>query len=228
MKGSVVVLVVPVNTPRHVWYPDEAQTIFDDACRARRRLEEEAKVNGQNLKIFVALQLGETPILNAPRAGLDLPTLLATTIGQDSLTRFCDNLKRSFGFEQVAVLLAEHGRRPSHAIPCTSAVQQPYEEVIRCFYRPEKSRLLENPSITIAHELLHLFGAMDLYDFLPDDPVVGAWVRSSLMGPTIDPLEELVVDPLTAYLIGWRATPDPAWEAVFGGSPMRVRKSAYR
>lgn len=228
LKGNIALLIVPVNTPRNVWHADAVSEVFDYACRARMRLQEEAESHGVALKIFVAWQWGVTPVLDAPRAGLDVPTLLAATIGHDSLQHYCDDLQEAFQFEQVAVLFAEHGKRTSYTMPCTSAAQKPYEEGLRYFFRPEKERIWEDPSTTIAHELLHLFGAMDLYDFPPTDPAIGPWVRTSIMGPTIDPLNDLVVDPLTAYLIGWREHPDPSWTHVFAGSPMRARKSAYR
>ena len=58
----------------------------------------------------------------------------------------------------------------------------------------------------MAHELLHLFGAIDLYDY--DNEGVRAIAEqffpdSVMMKPTY------VIDELTAYLIGWTKQPSP-------------------
>ncbi|MBQ4639621.1 MAG: hypothetical protein IJB69_03785 [Clostridia bacterium] len=63
----------------------------------------------------------------------------------------------------------------------------------------------EHGAMQICHEMLHLFGANDLY--FPQEYADAAekWLPGSLMLTTN---EDSVIDPLTAYTIGWTDGPD--------------------
>ncbi|MBR5447015.1 MAG: hypothetical protein IKV40_01185 [Clostridia bacterium] len=62
----------------------------------------------------------------------------------------------------------------------------------------ERVTLYEYDDHTIAHEILHLFGAEDFY--YPDEVKETA---DRILGDSIMSGNTLVVDPLTAYLVGW-------------------------
>jgi hypothetical protein len=65
----------------------------------------------------------------------------------------------------------------------------------------------------IAHEILHLFGAWDLYE-TPHQTKLNETVAKesfpdSVMGRVAHNINSLKIDPLTAWLIGWNNKPEP-------------------
>jgi len=58
-------------------------------------------------------------------------------------------------------------------------------------------------STTLAHELMHLFGASDKYERSLDDFPTGSVTRRDIMRLDLSTLRQIRVDPLTAVEIGW-------------------------
>lgn len=131
---------------------------------------------------------------------------------QDSLA-LEQHLRDHHGVDAVHVMafLARQGR--SYALP-TMRMNQ----LEGCaLYRDSRTGAVET-SATMAHELLHLYGAWDLYetfevsaeqaslaeDHFPDD----------IMRRTDDDLDALSVGPLTAWRVGW-APMREAWYPFF-------------
>jgi len=73
-------------------------------------------------------------------------------------------------------------------------------------------------SASIAHEILHLFGAWDLYATFQQTKEAESYARmhfpNSIMLRVSHNINELTVDPLTAWRIGWNHNPEP-WYAWF-------------
>ena len=65
---------------------------------------------------------------------------------------------------------------------------------------------------TYAHELLHLFGADDLYDnFISPDAAEALehFYPNAIMSVVGNDMEMFGICPYTAYLIGWDSIPEP-------------------
>ncbi len=87
----------------------------------------------------------------------------------------------------------------------------------------------KRPSV-IAHEILHYFGAMDLYS-TPFDKRFGQKRRkkrlmaefpNEIMAHAQRPLSTLSIGPLTEYLIGWRKDIDPRHVRLLTGKRYRL------
>jgi hypothetical protein len=122
--------------------------------------------------------------------------------------------------DSVCVIAHLPHRRVGFALPAANDLQLPSQlEICACGRRSRAA--------VYAHELLHLFGASDLYfppwRWLSDKGETDAGVRdrefrmivsanhvlaarfgNSIMYQTRSPLERLRVDPLTARAVGWR------------------------
>lgn len=64
---------------------------------------------------------------------------------------------------------------------------------------------IENDAGTVRHELLHLYGAEDFYFQEDVEAAAGEYFPDSVM---LNSDYDSVVDPLTAYLVGWTDEPD--------------------
>ncbi len=72
---------------------------------------------------------------------------------------------------------------------------------------------------TVAHEILHAFGAEDKYDRSLDDFPPGLVDRSEIMRMDSTRLKDLRIGPLTAMEIGWTLTDSPTHHRLSGGTP---------
>ena len=75
----------------------------------------------------------------------------------------------------------------------------------------------ETPSSGIAHEILHLFGAWDLYENYMQSKAIEELALylfpNSIMLRISQNINELIIDPVTAWLIGWNKNPESWYEA---------------
>ena len=117
--------------------------------------------------------------------------------------------KETFGCEQSLLLIVFNKEGRSYAMPDVSASLVTFT----ISDKPEGAYLFHSlsspvsPTI-VAHEMLHLFGAMDLYEEMGSaldkeraDRIKSLYPKE-IMRTTALPLDEVTVSPLTAWLVG--------------------------
>jgi len=110
-------------------------------------------------------------------------------------------IKREFGVKEAPVLFCINCNDRSFSIPCNG--ENHFEFAV--LYREHGD---------YRHELLHLFGAKDLYTAPSICTVAAPRFPNSIMLRQGD----VSVDPLTAYLVGWQAQPTVEAAEVLSGT----------
>lgn len=183
-RGEIELAVVMVSTPDAPWYSMDSSALRSVVRSAIDDLESDAASYGVRLSISPRYYQA-TGSDNPDEEDWEL-TVLSTV--PDLATRSTTDW-----FNQpILFCLNADGR--SYAI--TTWLRNSLEYVV--YY-------LDYDPDTIRHELLHLFGAEDFY-YHPDvEAAAAAFQNGSIMLTTNTSAS---IDPFTAWLIGWTATPD--------------------
>ena len=105
----------------------------------------------------------------------------------------------NMGVDEVPIILAFEGEDISFAFKDNANLNYKSQELSVIFFNRNDD--LTYKKHTIAHELLHQFGAIDYYYPKSVTDVAKKYLHNSIMG-----IGSHVVDDFTAYLIGWKDT----------------------
>lgn len=121
-------------------------------------------------------------------------------------------VKKNSGCDQSMVYIIANKPGRGYANPLSSGTSDEHPEGAILFDSPDWPLYAGN----IAHEMLHLFGAVDLYAVTPDMEEIDARIEKmypkEIMHRTHYPMEELMISPLTAWLIGLTGQQEPWFE----------------
>ena len=174
-------------------FPDASRTNYYAALHeAMRWLEDEAKKRGVPLTMNAMQFNVPVPADANPRDGYRLvKDFLHSATAEEAQTRY----EARLGVDETPFILVfdEDGR--SFAFE-ESARYASVDELSVVFRYQGKYRWT-----TLAHELLHQFGAQDLYFPAAIREKAETYFHDSIMG-----IGSPAVDDLTAYLIGWKDT----------------------
>ncbi|WP_028112423.1 hypothetical protein [Ferrimonas kyonanensis] len=134
---------------------------------------------------------------------LDAQGLIANQLGYPSMSAFVE-AKAPSG--QVAMVFHSNGDARSFALSCGNKQVSPnchYEYVMLTESVSSASAATYTPQVQ-AHEILHLFGAADLYRI----ESARDYAVTDLMNYYSDALRHASLDPITAWSIGWSEAPD--------------------
>ena len=203
------------------WLLDEIQALNASILEAERWLTQQAARYGKNVE-FYNYYHGADGRLTFPNIPVDNNSPQASTYWHGVLTRIgwrdgqavVDFARQKAGCDQSLVLVFGNVRGRSYACQASSPERRK-ENVLPaleacCLLRPTENSLV-TPSI-IAHEMLHLFGAWDLYKYYLDvdnnhDDSNRA-MRAQQMFPNSimltghHSIDQLVIDEVNAWLVG--------------------------
>lgn len=122
-------------------------------------------------------------------------------LGHRSLQQFTDSLKQSDS-DQVALVFHSNSSARSYAQICLSGYRCDHEYVMLTEAIGKGQTEWALPQVQ-AHEILHLFGAADLYN------ITGAknYAVTDIMNYYSKDLKYASIDPITAWAIGWAEQP---------------------
>ncbi|MBQ8683184.1 MAG: sel1 repeat family protein [Clostridia bacterium] len=186
LRGHVTVSVFYVDQPGAVWDTDRRLAFQDAYDQAMRTLEKEAGNSGTSLHIRSVFQTFQTKCTNA-RSQAWLVDFF-NTYGIKAIADYQRIMRQKTGCDEAPVVFAFTRSMTSYAL-CADT-QHPFVDeysVVDSYDTPW----------LIIHELLHQFGAEDLY--LPPDTkkAAGKYLPDSVMQ------SGEIIDSLTRYLIGW-------------------------
>lgn len=139
--------------------------------------------------------------------GINWIPIVLRKIGYNDVTWFRDSIKSRNDQDNLVVLVFAKSKGRSYAQSTTSdnPVYERFTEGSIIYSDYFNGKKLD--AGTIAHELLHLFGAWDLYNSKTQRPEVEqkAWqlFPQSIMLDDHRNINELVIDQVTAWTIGW-------------------------
>ncbi|MBX3421829.1 MAG: hypothetical protein KF752_09780 [Pirellulaceae bacterium] len=109
---------------------------------------------------------------------------------------------------QIQVLIYAKGRGRSYAMSSSNGVNEELYFVEGAIVYEQDNSGNGVVSSVIAHEILHLYGAWDLYETLSQSAENEERARrlfpSSIMRRIADDINELEVDEVSAWLVGWK------------------------
>jgi len=218
LSGKIYVLTIFISETN--WEYDDKIQQYDKIYEAQNWITQQAKTYNKTID-FIGGQFGleETIIMKDIPVGtasgnepVDIINTALQKIGYSNPLIFFEWVKNNTDADNCAVLILANKAGNGYAVPCN-------EELINYSTRNKELYFLEGTilyrkylnnndlaSASIAHELLHLFGAWDLYqtyaqpksredkakELFPDD----------IMLRTSYDINTLKIDKLTAWLVG--------------------------
>lgn len=210
LEGRNLLYSLFVDTPQSTWSPEEKAETLKNLNRAASYIEETAREYGRETELVCDWQADEALTGSASvdfeiADDQDFMDRLDEEIGvwTEDIVDY-DGLTAEYQAEGIAMLVFVNNPGTSYAI-VYDGVDNPKESVI--FFA-------EEPPAVYAHEILHLFGAHDLYqgaeysreitDYIED--AYPMEIMRTVTGGKGKALEDAIVNtvsPLTAYHLGW-------------------------
>ena len=214
LNGKTYSLLFFISDKTSAWSRVEKQQMLQQIIDAETWLTEQALHYNQALKFEHGFFGWDTDIkmetmpegTASGKEDVELVEAITTQIGYNSPKELlekipADNIQLLFIFKKDGI---------SYAIPYSDEVDEKYYlESMALYHRFDA----ETPQCTacIAHEFLHLFGAWDLYTTHQTTKKQEEKAReqypNSIMLRTSYAIEELMIDPVTAWRIGWTKEP---------------------
>jgi hypothetical protein len=131
--------------------------------------------------------------------------LLANQLGYRSLHDFVDSMRRENPDDAVAMVFHSNAQARSYAASCPKTTNSNCKfEYVMLTEKMNNSASSWATTQTQSHEILHLFGAADLYN------IEGAknYAVTDVMNYYSKELKYASISPLTAWSIGWNELPE--------------------
>ncbi len=257
LLGKVVIYGVFVDSKiGGVWTTHDIRSTLDSVQIAADWIVAQAHSKGMDLEIVVASHEkgGVVPVRSElPRGGL--PGILYSMSPAIALDRWADKACRqaqtAFPKDTARITLTKHGPKDRERLIAALRDRYSTDNValvmfINNYYGSETSVAVHTGSTSaieyaavafkrpavIAHEVLHLFGALDLY-VTPYDGKKEAEKRKrfamerfpkEIMAFPFRGLDSLEIGTLTEYLIGWRREALPEDEQLLTAGKVRLAK----
>ena len=231
-EGRCLLVSIFISRSGSSWSSSDVETTSQSLSVATSWIEAEGRRYGKDIEFIFDVSANPDPRYNMTYDGefYEYPNVIQTSYeDEDGLIKttniaidsFIESevpylwLADKYGTDNIAYMVfVEYGRDSrSYAYWYTvGGLENRYHE---------KTYIMsvQNPPSVIAHEMLHLFGAMDFYvegrrmgvskelteyakNNYPDDIMITAWIYDS-SGNRVNDRITKVISPLTAYRIGW-------------------------
>lgn len=236
LTGDAGLAVVFVDDPGAApWIAAERAIVEAQITEATRWLEAQARRHGAALRfrtrfmptVTVDVQINEHDRAAGPHHSGWMNTAVSRLFGERvSVASAFAATAAAWGCSSFAVLFVVRRYSPSRAFPFSAGHPSEFACERAILFADEAAARPFLPSL-VAHELLHLYGAIDLVPGKLEEqagPADVAAIRARaehgsdvMHTPTARPIDDYDASDLTAYLVGWLEAP-PVW--------LRVRVAA--
>ena len=206
LEGSVYVITFFVSEV--VWPADYKMDLFKQMRDAESWLERMAMKYGKTVRfvngvhgLFEPFETDIVPDYDSGNASGEIATKYLSQIGCP-LDGYKEWVKKNSGCDQslVFVIANKEGRGYANPIASGGSDNRPEGAIL---YHSYNDPLYAG---CIIHEILHLFGAVDLYHTCDqseeNDQIIDKMYPKEVMHRPYNPLKELQMSPLTAWLVG--------------------------
>ena len=216
LRGNIYVLSCFVSDRNNEWTRQEKLQVYNKLYRTQNWLIAQARrynvwlnFEGGNFGLDRDIKLNHIDYgTGSGREDVNVVTTVLRAIGYSNSLSFYNWALNNSNSSNVIVLVFVKGAGTSYAIPYNdpridSELYYLEGAVIYSHY----SNGLELYDATIAHEILHLFGAWDIYETFMQtrdrEESARRLFPNSIMLRIAQNIDTLEVDELTAWLIGW-------------------------
>ena len=217
LSGSIYVLSVFVAPHSNPWKPFDIERQKKKVFEAERWLKMQALRYGRNVD-FVNSAFGsdgsfvddEIPHDWDSDDAYSYPSKVLLKVGFSSKDAFVNWVSHHTGCSQCLAIIFSNTKGRSFASPVTKELYSynPHKYNLECcfLYRHYTDSDVETNTAAIAHEILHLFGAWDLYEL--DESDHNRAIKTSMMFPnsimlnTHRDIWETQIDEINAWLVG--------------------------
>ena len=224
LKGKVFTVVCFTSVGKHEWKTEEKQLAIYKMREACKWLQNQAEINGVKVNFYDTAseeqqEIKVDKIYQWKGEGKDTGNLGVKVLyaaGHKDLMAYYDSLMNYTHCDNIQVIIFPKisGRSYGRFYKKGTDKSKYYLECATVYetdYRGNEIRIS-----TIAHEMLHLYGAWYLYQSHVQQEGVEKKSKSilthSIMLDDVNDLEHKMVDQVTAYLIGWYPTYEPCYE----------------
>ena len=228
LTGNVYAVSIFVSDRNNQWEYEEKLQMIKLRNDAQVWLQDQASRYGVtvnfengNFGLDNDIKLSSIPSMLQEDANYMVTTTL-NAVGWNSSLQFYEAQKKRMGFENMFVLIFVKGMGQGYGIPYLETLRSGelfYLEGAVIFQKFDQGEIvgMTIPAGSIAHEILHLFGAWDLYMTHTQTSEVEEKAKiiffDSIMHRMSFNLNDLIVDELTAWLIGWHNNPEYWFES---------------
>lgn len=212
LNGKIYVLTVFISETE--WDYNEKKALYDRLYEAEEWLVEQAGHYGKTL-VFEGGEYGlnSTVIMDHIAEGrasgnepVDLVSNVLRKVGYPGNTRFVEWVRENTGCDNFLVLIFADKAGTGYSMACSSEMDMEKYFLEGCILYKNYSNNRPLASASIAHEILHLFGAWDLYATFSQTKDREEKARqlfpNDVMLRVSYNIRELNIGPLTAWLTG--------------------------
>lgn len=196
LLGKVNIVTVFLKRSASCWSSSIKNKYFSAIDKASDFLMKEAKRYGVSLNIAIYNLETNVPATADPLDGYDI---VKDYFHRDTVEELQDYYEEKMGVDEVPIILAFNESGRSFAYRQKFKDKYEVQELSILFYHDKTNHA--QAWKTIAHELLHQFGASDYYFPQEVEKIAKKYFTDSIMG-----IGKPVVDDFTAYIIGWKDT----------------------
>ncbi|MCL2138506.1 MAG: hypothetical protein FWH41_03125 [Treponema sp.] len=219
LKGNIYVLQCFVSDYNNKWTQEEKNEASSKLYAAQNWLQKQASNYGTTVNFqggsFGFAEDIKLEYVNygtgSGREDINVLTTVFKKIGYVKNLDFYDWVQNNTNCENALVVIYVKGEGRSYSIAYESEFMDKEKYFTEtCVVYNKYWGGLEMYEASIAHEMLHLFGAWDLYETFQQsrekEQRARQYFPNSIMLRTSYNINELMVDELTAWLIGWNNT----------------------
>ena len=212
LKEDAAVVLLYMDDNESNWDAAAMETVYENTAQAMDFIRNSASAYGYHLTLPILTYGGEdTPliydgvILNGGEQ-LDALTHAAKSMGFADKWEMHDSIRDEAGMEQIIYIVAHNKDGLSYAQ--ADQDNESNTKLEYCVIAHNKNR---TPPAVYTHEILHLFGAQDIYEKVRNDVTYNAGRQqmaqelfpTEIMLECWIPLSDTVVCDFTAFCVGW-------------------------
>ncbi|MCB1146346.1 MAG: hypothetical protein KDK38_06050 [Leptospiraceae bacterium] len=225
LKGKIYSLVLFITDQQDSWTKDEKLLMLEKQNQAQEWLVEQARRYNVDLSFECSGQFGfeEDIALDfvergtaSGRESVDWVSKILYKSGYQSTQDLVKWVKDNTECDQIQVIIFTKGKGNGYAMAYANNMSREKYFVEGTMLYEKYNNGSDKPPASIAHELLHLYGASDLYKTFRQsaekEKIARQKYPNSIMLKVSYDINELEIDNFTAWAIGWHTEHEPIFD----------------
>lgn len=225
LSGDIYTLSCFVSGPNENWTYNEKLEMLNLLTESQKWIEKEAMAYLISLEFNEAGNFGLKEDIELPyiergsgsgKESVDWVSKVLYKIGYKSTLDLDSWIKKNTNANNYQVIIFVKGKGRGYAMPYSSEMEKEKYYVEGAVLYEKYNGNGKLASSSIAHEIMHLYGAWDLYKTYAQSESIELKAKrlfpNSIMLRTSYNINELNIDSLNAWLVGWNKHPKEWYE----------------